>query len=106
MSEGRGFSVNNYREDNATLLDERLFIIVAALMVMFFCGMSVGVVYFQHAKSRMYYERGAHFIALYHSHRGNYGSKALRDAAFTWGDPQDEEDLAEIERIARGKDYQ
>jgi hypothetical protein len=45
---------------------------------------------------RGYYESGAHAVALHHMYRGNYGSRAFRDAAFEWGDPQDEKDINEI----------
>lgn len=49
-------------------------------------------------KLRIYYERGAHAVALHRKYRGTYGSRAYRDAAFKWGDPQDEEDLNKIYR--------
>lgn len=51
---------------------------------------------------RGYYESGAHAVALYHKYRGTYGSRAYRDAAFKWGDPQDEDDLKKIEEIMSG----
>lgn len=71
-----------------------VFIAIIIFVIGFFAGK-----YHSRGKDWISYERGAHVIALYHKNRGNYGSKAFRDAAFKWGDPQDEEDLKEIEAI-------
>lgn len=53
-------------------------------------------------KLRGYYESGANAVMIHHKYRGTYGSRAYRDAAFEWGDPQDEEDLKKIEAIMKG----
>lgn len=49
------------------------------------------------------YERGAWAVVLHHKYFGNYGSKAYREVAYKWGDPQAKEDVEEILRIVKEK---
>jgi len=79
-------------------------ILSVCFFVAFMVGLYINVQAHLNRQYRCYYESGAHAVVLYHKYRGTYGSRAYRDAAFEWGDPQDEDDLRKIEAIMRGEE--
>ena len=52
---------------------------------------------------RKAYDRGALAMALHHKCKGSYASMGFREVAFKWGDPQTEEDIDTILRLAEEK---